>query len=262
MKLGLSLTRNSKVGAAFSISRTKTCVNKTTVCSNACYGNSIRYRSSAQKEKRERNYETAELLLKKGGAFLLAENLMMLIDQARPLDWLAAKIIGVQPEAPWTVRIHDIGDFYSVEYCQAWTIAARARPDCSFWFYTRTFEPSISAALVELAKLPNCQGWISLDRENFRQGLRLFGKHPGVFKLALLQEEEYLMPRELMRKLSATVKTQELVSFPRHRGGRHVKEMRIKNATVCPQVLGAFELVTSFNLPKPCQSCAFCLPTN
>lgn len=111
MKLGLSLTRNSKVGAAFSMSRTKTCVNKTMVCHDACYGNGIRYQSSTQKEKRNRNFETAELLLQKGGATLLAENLIMLIDQARPLDWLAAKTIGMQPEAPWSVRIHDVGEY-------------------------------------------------------------------------------------------------------------------------------------------------------
>jgi len=76
----------------------------------------------------------------------------------------------------------------------------------------------------------------------------------------LLQEEEHLMPADLLGLLAQNVGAQKLVNFPRHRSGRHVKEMRIENATTCPQVLGAFELVTDSHLPKPCQSCAFCLP--
>jgi hypothetical protein len=81
---GLELTNNSKVGWAFSLPRSKTCINATPTCKKLCYGNGIRYQSDAQKAKRERNYRTVEFLLKEGGPELLAENLSMLVDQARP----------------------------------------------------------------------------------------------------------------------------------------------------------------------------------
>lgn len=68
MKFGLALTRNSKVGAAFSLSRSLSCVNKTAVCEKVCYCSGIRYRSSTQKEKRRRNFDTVQLLLQNAGS--------------------------------------------------------------------------------------------------------------------------------------------------------------------------------------------------
>lgn len=108
---GLELTKNSKVGWAFSLPRSKTCVNATNICKKLCYGNGIRYQSDPQKDKRARNHRTVELLLAEGSPQLLAENLMMLVDQARPRDWFSAKVTGTRPNTPWTLRIHDVGDY-------------------------------------------------------------------------------------------------------------------------------------------------------
>lgn len=49
-----------------------------------------------------------------GGPELLAENLAALADTVRPSDWLAASITGVQTQTPWTLRIHDVGDYPEV----------------------------------------------------------------------------------------------------------------------------------------------------
>ena len=136
---GLELTNNSKASWAFSIPRTLSCIMKTSVCWKLCYGKGIRYQSEAQKAKRQRNFRTIELLLAKGGAELLARNLLFLIDQVRPADWLAASITGEETQTPWTLRVHDVGDFFSVPYVEAWRIAAEQRPLCSLWFYTRSF---------------------------------------------------------------------------------------------------------------------------
>lgn len=108
---GLELTNNSKVGWAFSLPRSKTCIDATEVCRKLCYGNGIRYQSQAQKDKRRRNYRTVEFLLKTGGPQLLAQNLVHLIDFARPRDWLTAKLMKTKPDVPWTLRIHDVGDY-------------------------------------------------------------------------------------------------------------------------------------------------------
>lgn len=108
---GLELTQNSKVGWAFSLSRTESCTNATEICKRLCYGNGVRYQSAAQRHKRLRNYITSEFLLRKGGPELLAQNLVALVDQARPVDWLAAQISGEATNLPYTLRIHDVGDY-------------------------------------------------------------------------------------------------------------------------------------------------------
>ncbi len=108
---GLALTNNSKVGWAFSLPRTETCINATKICRAVCYGNGIRYQSKGQKEKRARNLRTVEFLLAEGGPELLAENLSMLVEQARPRDWLTAKITGSKTTIPFCLRIQDVGEY-------------------------------------------------------------------------------------------------------------------------------------------------------
>jgi hypothetical protein len=257
---GLELTNNSKVGWAFSLPRRKTCVNATSICKKVCYGNGIRYQSDAQKAKRERNYRTAEFLLNEGGPKLLAENLSMLVDQARPRDWLTARITETKTCIPWTLRIHDVGDAYSVDYVRAWFLVAQKQPACSFWFYTRSFiEEKLFAALTELAALPNCQGWLSVDSDNYNQAILAKCKDSaGVWKLALLQDKD-LLP-EVLPALRDNVSGAEIVNFPVHRGGHHVAPLRDKILTVCPAVTGAYKLQSDKNVARPCQLCAFCLP--
>jgi hypothetical protein len=108
---GLEITNNSKAGPAFSLPRSKSCINKTNTCWKVCYGKGIRYQASTQKTKRERNFRTCEFLLNAGGPKLLAENLLILIDQVRPIDWIASRITGDATDIPWTFRIHDVGDY-------------------------------------------------------------------------------------------------------------------------------------------------------
>jgi hypothetical protein len=125
---GLDLTMNSKVGFAFSLPRSKTCIDATEVCKKLCYGRGIRYQSVAQKEKRERNFRTIEYLLEMGGPELLAENLVLLIDHARPLDWLSAKLTGQKGSMPWTLRIHDVGEYPDFRNIPSTVPGERARP--------------------------------------------------------------------------------------------------------------------------------------
>jgi len=259
---GLETTNNSKAGPAFSLPRTQTCTFKTEACAKVCYGNGIRYRSTGQKLKRARNLRTVEFLLNHGGPALLAENLTIMIDQARPIDWIASTITGMETQVPWTFRIHDIGDFHSVPYAKAWLIAVRMRPECAFWFYTRSFpDDEIFAVLTELANESNCKGWISLDRDNYQEGLvRYCESQSGIWSIALLQEREELMPPDVIPYLSIFTQSGDLLSFPKHHAGRHVQPMRTENLTVCPQITGAFQLQPAPNLPKPCQLCRHCLP--
>ena len=110
-EFGLALTNNSKASWAFSLPRSATCVGATELCRSVCYGNGVRYQTAGQKAKRQRNLRTVELLLSRGGPELLAQNLVSLIDQAKPADWLAASVTGLQTLTPWSVRVHDVGDY-------------------------------------------------------------------------------------------------------------------------------------------------------
>lgn len=260
---GLELTDNSKTGWAFSLSRSKSCLHATSVCKRLCYGNGIRYQSDAQKAKRERNFKTVEYLLDMGGPDLLAENLLALIDQARPADWLAAKISGVPTTLPWSLRLHDVGDWHSIRYVHSWLIAVAQRPSCKFWFYTRSFlDSALLGTIAQLASLPNCSGLLSIDSENYQAGLLAFAQHPGIFKLALLQQKESLLDPELLPAIERRVKQGQIINFPYHHSGRHVKPLLDAPLTNCPQITtDALPLVTDRHMPKPCQSCAFCLPS-
>lgn len=260
---GLAITQNSKTGPAFSLPRAQTCIGKTEACAKVCYGNGIRYQSKGQKEKRARNLRTVRYLLKHGGAKLLAENLTILIDQARPIDWIASTVTGAKTRIPWSFRVHDVGDwFVDLDYVEAWTLAVKQRPLCQFWFYTRSFvDDALFGVLTRLAELPNCKGWLSLDRDNYNEGIIRYCEAPaGVWSIALLQEQEELMPSDVVPYLTLFSRAGDLLSFPKHHGGRHVTPIKADNLTVCPQIIGAYKLQTSANVAKPCQACSHCLP--
>ena len=257
---GLELTNNSKVGWAFSLPRTETCINATALCKRLCYGNGVRYQTAGQRAKRGRNFRTAQFLLAEGGPELLAENLSMLVDQARPRDWLTAKITGTQTAIPFTLRVHDIGDFYDPLYVQAWALTAKKHNDCKFWFYTRSFvDQAVFAELTKLAALPNCQGWLSVDSDNFEEAILALCKAPAeVWKLALLQDSD--LHSSILPAFEALEKEVDIVSFPYHRGGRHVAPVRHSLLTLCPAVTGSLALKAQRDVLRPCQTCAFCLP--
>jgi hypothetical protein len=114
-------------------------------------------------------------------------------------------------------------------------------------------------ALSELVALPNVQGWLSLDVENYLDGLAVYQSHPN-WKVAVLQQALDEMPPEMMPTITGAVKFGDLVSFPYHHGGRHVEPIVGESIVVCPQVMGVYPLEKSKHLPKPCQLCGFCLP--
>jgi hypothetical protein len=148
-----------------------------------------------------------------------------------------------------------------VDYAKAWTQAVSLKSECNFWFYTRSFlDGLVFDALTELASLPNCQGWLSLDAENYEAGILAKCKTAGVWKVACLQDEpEYFAP-SLLSSLKENTIPGEVVSFPYHRSGRHVAPVKDRSLVVCPAVLGAYNLSPNKNVARPCQSCGFCLP--
>lgn len=261
IELGLELTNNSKTGPSFSLSRRYSCINKTDECARACYGNGIRYQSDGAIAKRRRNFETVEYLLNAGGPALLAEHLVEVIDHARPSGWLIAKSMGITASVPFTLRLQDVGDFHSPDYVKAWQIAADHRHQCSIWFYTRSFvDDAMFSALSALASLPNVQGWLSIDIDNFELGIQRYNSASEIWKVAFMQPHPDKANAVLLNTILTATPPADLMIFPEHRAGHHVPPVRIGSAPVCPQVLGALPLETDPHRPKPCQSCRLCLP--
>lgn len=63
-------------------------------------------------------------------------------------------------------RIHVSGDFFSVEYIQKWKQIAKARPDVTFYAYTRSWRVSeLWNAIQQLASLKNVNVNLSVDDE-------------------------------------------------------------------------------------------------
>ena len=136
---------NKKLGKgiyAFSIDREHSCLWKSEVCRQICYGGWNRP-SWLPSLIRYLTYYTLTLL-----AHFAAD--------------MIAALEGLHPVA---CRIHNVGDFYSVNYVRKWLKIVRARPDVMFFAYTRAWtSPELVAALRQFAALPNMTLFLSLDR--------------------------------------------------------------------------------------------------
>lgn len=260
LSYGLEATDNRKTGPAFALPPADTCTGRTQVCWQNCYKKGITYNNPGSIAKRERNLNTVEMLLSLGGSELLAQALIELIDEHKPKDWLVAKTIGAKTFRPWTFRIHDLGDFYRSDYIEAWILAVSQRPDCRFWFYTRSFsDSSLYPRLTKLAELANCQGFISIDADNWMRGITCYRQDKAnIWKLALLQTPE--LPDGLLASLRIIATQTDVVNFPLHNGPHHIEPLHGEPLMNCPSILGAFPLADARFMVPPCQRCQICLP--
>jgi hypothetical protein len=138
---------NRKLGevvAHFDLPALSTCPGRTAACSSACYATKRWYRTRAVKRR-----------------------LAWLLRQSRSAGF-AGKLVREIRERGFThVRWHASGDIYSEGYARRMLAAMRASPRVVFWLYTRSFiVPSILPVLAEMAALPNCVVWFSLDRDS------------------------------------------------------------------------------------------------
>ncbi len=108
------------------------------VCAQVCYGLNGTYRFPAVKARHQ-------------------ANLMYVLDD--PAGWeqqMLTELAHRRHLGGW-VRIHDVGDFFSDNYLAAWLRIARARPDTTFYCYTK--EVSRFRRLVEPAAPVNFR-WV------------------------------------------------------------------------------------------------------
>lgn len=139
---------NEKLGKAltFSLPAIDTCPGRSHLCEAACYATQGHYNGPVVQNRLDYN-----LALSKHKSFVKLA-----------VDFLAE----ATKKKPRLFRIHPAGDFYNPIYAAKWLTIMEKSPDVRFWFYTRSWRvPAILPTIVKMSKLPNVQGWFSIDKE-------------------------------------------------------------------------------------------------
>src|SRR4051794_4219503 len=111
------------------------CPGATATCQRVCYAGKLEKVYRGVREVLVRNLDELTGRDRKGMAELLGE----MIDDFRT-DCDRAERRSAQ--IPRDFRIHWDGDFFSLEYAQAWADVIRASADVRYWVYTRSFDPA------------------------------------------------------------------------------------------------------------------------
>ena len=157
------------IANAFGLTAGVTCPGITGICGKVCYATAIERYPSV-----------------KG---VVGRNATALMD-ATPLDMrqMLADMVGEYvaehrrkaPGTPMMFRIHWDGDFFSVDYAEAWRDVALIFPAVSFWAYTRN--PDVIGVLIDV---PNIGLYFSADRDNWDIAVRLRREYPSL-RLAVM----------------------------------------------------------------------------
>ena len=135
---------NSKLGDdvfSFDIPAKLTCPGMTDTCGEKCYAYNMMRAYPNVNAKYERNLEFAE-----SGEFI-------------------THMVEHIPEC-CEFRIHVSGDFYSYEYVRKWEQIIQARPDVTFYTYTRSWQiPMIWGPLEHLSDWCNVNVNLSVDKD-------------------------------------------------------------------------------------------------
>lgn len=216
---------------SFGLPSVNTCPGKTAYCEQDCYAISAERRSATHR-KLLANYDTliaAETVEDK------VELLSDMIDEYKA----SADKIGVKPENR-RFRIHWSGDFYSVEYAEAWRITIEKNPDLKFWVYTRSFTPDVNV-VPTLAGIKNLDLFLSVDQDNVDAAVPVVEQNPEV-RIAYLVD--YSEDAETMRE----------------KLGRTGSEFR---AMACPENMrderGNRKLALVSEKGGACARCAYCI---
>src|SRR5687768_6071074 len=153
--------RTAKIANSFGLpaGRQHSCPGATATCERVCYAGKLEKLYKGVLDVLTGNMRALAGLDRSAMAGLLAD----MIDGFRA-DCERAEQRG--SKVPRDFRIHWDGDFFSLEYAEAWADVIRACPDVRFWVYTRSFDPSALDVLPVLADLPNLSVYLSVDPDN------------------------------------------------------------------------------------------------
>lgn len=137
---------NTKLGSriwTWSMSPHYSCPGSTQLCRELCYGTEGFYRYFNNDVRLERNWEAS-----KRDDFV---------------DWI---ITTLRKQQVKIMRVHGVGDFYSLSYTAKWYLVMESCPEITFFFFTRSHTlPGYGDYFAGMSELPNVFLWYSVDRE-------------------------------------------------------------------------------------------------
>jgi Gene product 88 len=242
---------NAKTGPSFSLQFIVTCHYRTMICERICYGSYGNMNYSQNRNIRDERTLWVYRNLRNG------HFKQYMIDELTRLYNLGLLK---------SLRIHDLGDFFSPWYVRDWIEIVKSCPMITFWFYTRAYAGSkICQELRKLAALPNISGWLSADTQNFSAALLELTACNAWKGIAIMQTDDSLP--ELAKKL---VPWNKLVIFPGHgHGGFLKKGVKPKLGPVCPAIKNKDRPEIEIKLMErqkklgdipACLACRKCLP--
>lgn len=75
-------------------------------------------------------------------------------------------------------RLHTSGDFFSLEYAEAWAEVMKAFPQVRFWAYTRSFTEN-AQFITPLIGVSNLSLYLSCDPNNYAEAMKVFDTYKG-----------------------------------------------------------------------------------
>jgi Gene product 88 len=160
---------NVRIRNAFGIlsGSANSCPGATSVCEAVCYAGRMEGQYPNVRKVMTENYR----IVSTNALGDNVEALQAIVDDFRAdcVKW----------DAPMEFRIHHDGDFFSREYALAWCEVILTNPDIQFWAYTRSFVPACNVVDI-LADIPNLSLYLSVDRDNVREAVKVLRQYPGV----------------------------------------------------------------------------------
>lgn len=155
-------------GALFS------CPGMTTACESVCYA-----------RRTEKQYVGVDSLVKHNWELVNSASLIVMISLlSGMIDEFRADC--EKHNADKVFRIHWDGDFFSIDYAEAWATVIRNNPDIQFWVYTRSFVPALNV-IPTIAGIDNLAVYLSVDEFNRAYVAGIISEFPSV-RLATLTD--------------------------------------------------------------------------
>lgn len=229
-------TGNIKTGPSWSIPEGESCPGKTKLCAQHCYVGHGRMAWAPAKSGRSRNFHAALELLKHGS------------------DTLASALnAAIKKSKAATIRIHDSGDFFNIEYIKAWHTVVRENRHIQFWAYTRSWRvPRLSAALQLLATEPNIALWVSADQDCWIEAT-IETKNECWAGMAFMETPGSEDTAAIMNK---TFK-KRFINFPLHTTFGRISVSIQEDIRNCPAVT---KVLPHDDTSPACLRCKMCLP--
>lgn len=118
-----------RIRNSFGLPSGKTCPGRTPWCKDICYGANAERGYTGVGDALQRNLDA---LLQAGTVEAMSELLVNMVGK-----FASAADRWQLPPADRVFRIHWDGDFFSLDYANAWALTIARYPSISFWAYTR-----------------------------------------------------------------------------------------------------------------------------